>query len=77
MIRVLVFLYYLQLGDPENKGASNADFHLSNLLSDHPNMKVKQSSATTFKFSLALFMLLRFMCLNLDFKVIGVQNSLS
>ncbi|KAF8401148.1 hypothetical protein HHK36_014452 [Tetracentron sinense] len=28
-----------KLGDPENKGASNADFHLSNLLSDHPNMK--------------------------------------
>lgn len=30
----------LQLGDPENKAASNADFHLSKLLSDHPNMKV-------------------------------------
>ncbi|KAG7997326.1 hypothetical protein I3843_01G206100 [Carya illinoinensis] len=29
-----------KLGDPENKGASNADFHLANLLSDHPNMKV-------------------------------------
>ncbi|KAF3451979.1 hypothetical protein FNV43_RR08075 [Rhamnella rubrinervis] len=29
-----------KLGDPENKGASNADFHLSNLLADHPNMKV-------------------------------------
>ncbi|KAB1218311.1 CCAAT/enhancer-binding protein zeta [Morella rubra] len=28
-----------KLGDPENKGASNADFHLANLLSDHPNMK--------------------------------------
>ncbi|KAL5579637.1 hypothetical protein UlMin_012079 [Ulmus minor] len=28
-----------KLGDPETKGASNADFHLSNLLSDHPNMK--------------------------------------
>ncbi|KAJ0006992.1 hypothetical protein Pint_29299 [Pistacia integerrima] len=28
-----------KLGDPQNKGASNADFHLSNLLSDHPNMK--------------------------------------
>ncbi|XVF25270.1 hypothetical protein REPUB_Repub13aG0198800 [Reevesia pubescens] len=26
-------------GDPQNKGASNADFYLSNLLSDHPNMK--------------------------------------
>ncbi|GAB2268951.1 hypothetical protein Dimus_003889 [Dionaea muscipula] len=29
-----------KLGDPENKAASNADFHLSNLLSEHPNMKV-------------------------------------
>ncbi|PON45123.1 Armadillo-type fold containing protein [Parasponia andersonii] len=29
-----------KLGDPENKGASNADFHLSKLLSDHPNMTV-------------------------------------
>ncbi|KAH1149412.1 hypothetical protein GLYMA_16G012100v4 [Glycine max] len=29
-----------KLGDPDNKAASNADFHLSNLLSDHPNMKV-------------------------------------
>ncbi|KAH9665410.1 CBF domain-containing protein [Citrus sinensis] len=29
-----------KLGDPQNKGASNADFHLSNLLADHPNMKV-------------------------------------
>ncbi|GMH17563.1 hypothetical protein Nepgr_019404 [Nepenthes gracilis] len=28
-----------KLGDPGNKAASNADFHLSNLLSDHPNMK--------------------------------------
>ncbi|KAI9160002.1 hypothetical protein LWI28_004150 [Acer negundo] len=28
-----------KLGDPQNKGASNADYHLSNLLSDHPNMK--------------------------------------
>ncbi|KAM7480648.1 hypothetical protein LguiA_028861 [Lonicera macranthoides] len=28
-----------KLGDPENKAASNADFHLSKLLSDHPNMK--------------------------------------
>ncbi|KAM1010922.1 hypothetical protein ACFX13_047074 [Malus domestica] len=28
-----------KLGDPKNKGASDADFHLSNLLSDHPNMK--------------------------------------
>ncbi|KAK8664456.1 hypothetical protein V6N13_084245 [Hibiscus sabdariffa] len=27
-----------KLGDPQNKGAS-ADFYLSNLLSDHPNMK--------------------------------------
>lgn len=27
-----------KLGDPENKGASNADFHLSELLKDHPNM---------------------------------------
>ncbi|KAF7843646.1 CCAAT/enhancer-binding protein zeta [Senna tora] len=29
-----------KLGDPDNKGASNADFHLSNLMSDHPNMKL-------------------------------------
>ncbi|KAL8118831.1 hypothetical protein AgCh_016360 [Apium graveolens] len=28
-----------KLGDPENKAASNADYHLSKLLSDHPNMK--------------------------------------
>ncbi|XP_038681839.1 CCAAT/enhancer-binding protein zeta [Tripterygium wilfordii] len=28
-----------KLGDPQNKSASNADFHLSNLLSDHPSMK--------------------------------------
>ncbi|KAJ6714998.1 CCAAT-BINDING FACTOR-RELATED [Salix viminalis] len=28
-----------KLGDPQNKSASNADYHLSNLLSDHPNMK--------------------------------------
>uniref|UniRef100_A0A2P2LQF1 Uncharacterized protein MANES_09G018800 n=1 Tax=Rhizophora mucronata TaxID=61149 RepID=A0A2P2LQF1_RHIMU len=28
-----------KLGDPQNKSASNADFHLSNLLSEHPNMK--------------------------------------
>ncbi|XP_059645531.1 protein SLOW WALKER 2 isoform X2 [Cornus florida] len=28
-----------KVGDPENKAASNADFHLSKLLSDHPNMK--------------------------------------
>lgn len=33
-------LELLQLGDPDNKAASNADFHLANLLSDHPNMKV-------------------------------------
>ena len=36
------FLWHgLQLGDPDNKAASNADFYLTNLLSDHPNMKVK------------------------------------
>ncbi|XP_058226895.1 protein SLOW WALKER 2 isoform X2 [Rhododendron vialii] len=29
-----------KLGDPESKAASNADFHLSKLLTDHPNMKV-------------------------------------
>uniref|UniRef100_A0A803PCQ3 CCAAT-binding factor domain-containing protein n=1 Tax=Cannabis sativa TaxID=3483 RepID=A0A803PCQ3_CANSA len=29
-----------KLGDPENKGASNADYHLSKILSDHPNMTV-------------------------------------
>ncbi|XVE88572.1 hypothetical protein DITRI_Ditri19aG0080000 [Diplodiscus trichospermus] len=28
-----------KLGDPQNKGASNADFYLTNLLSEHPNMK--------------------------------------
>ncbi|KAL6010534.1 hypothetical protein ACLOJK_000968 [Asimina triloba] len=28
-----------KLGDPEGKGASNAVFHLENLLSNHPNMK--------------------------------------
>uniref|UniRef100_A0A1S3CH26 CCAAT-binding factor domain-containing protein n=1 Tax=Cucumis melo TaxID=3656 RepID=A0A1S3CH26_CUCME len=28
-----------KLGDPENKTASSADYHLSNLLSEHPNMK--------------------------------------
>ncbi|KAL7180544.1 hypothetical protein ACSBR1_043694 [Camellia fascicularis] len=28
-----------KLGDPENKAASNADFHLSKLLTDHPQMK--------------------------------------
>lgn len=32
--------YFTQLGDPQNKSASNADFHLTNLLADHPNMKV-------------------------------------
>lgn len=29
-----------QLGDPDNKVASNADYHLANLLAEHPNMKV-------------------------------------
>ncbi|XP_011072672.1 CCAAT/enhancer-binding protein zeta [Sesamum indicum] len=28
-----------KLGDPENKVASNADYHLANLLTEHPNMK--------------------------------------
>ncbi|XP_004510554.1 protein SLOW WALKER 2 [Cicer arietinum] len=28
-----------KLGDPDNRAASNADYHMSNLLSDHPNMK--------------------------------------
>ncbi|PWA96090.1 F-box domain-containing protein [Artemisia annua] len=28
------------LGDPENKAVSNASYHLTNLLSEHPNMKV-------------------------------------
>ncbi|XP_010415991.1 PREDICTED: CCAAT/enhancer-binding protein zeta-like [Camelina sativa] len=28
-----------KLGDPQNKSASNADYHLTNLLADHPNMK--------------------------------------
>lgn len=39
VIPVLIFSH-IQLGDPQNKSASNADFHLSNLLSDHPSMKV-------------------------------------
>jgi hypothetical protein len=30
-----------KLGDPQNKSASNADYHLTNLLADHPNMKVR------------------------------------
>ncbi|CAM8901251.1 unnamed protein product [Rhodiola kirilowii] len=29
-----------KLGDPQNKGASSADFHLANLLTAHPNMKM-------------------------------------
>lgn len=33
--------YFTQLGDPQNKSASNADYHLTNLLADHPNMKVR------------------------------------
>ncbi|GJT23912.1 CCAAT/enhancer-binding protein zeta [Tanacetum coccineum] len=28
-----------KLGDPENKAASNASYHLTNLLTEHPNMK--------------------------------------
>ncbi|CAN0877761.1 Protein SLOW WALKER 2 [Linum grandiflorum] len=28
-----------KLGDPQSKGASNAEYYLSNLLSDHPSMK--------------------------------------
>ncbi|KNA04215.1 hypothetical protein SOVF_201750 isoform B, partial [Spinacia oleracea] len=28
-----------KLGDPDSKAASNADYYLTNLLSDHPNMK--------------------------------------
>ncbi|CAA0829454.1 Unknown protein [Striga hermonthica] len=28
-----------KLGDPENKVASNADYHLANILTEHPNMK--------------------------------------
>ena len=35
----LLFALVNKLGDPNNKGASDADFHLSNLLSDHSNMK--------------------------------------
>lgn len=37
---ILYFCFFIQLGDPDNKAASNADYHLSNLLADHPNMKV-------------------------------------
>lgn len=37
-----------QLGDPENKAASNADYHLSKLLSDHPNMKACRPSLLHF-----------------------------
>uniref|UniRef100_A0A7N0TZJ5 CCAAT-binding factor domain-containing protein n=1 Tax=Kalanchoe fedtschenkoi TaxID=63787 RepID=A0A7N0TZJ5_KALFE len=29
-----------KLGDPQNKGASSADFHLAKLLTAHPNMKM-------------------------------------
>ncbi|XP_051135888.1 protein SLOW WALKER 2 [Andrographis paniculata] len=36
--RLLSFLVN-KLGDPENKVASNADYHLANLLAEHPNMK--------------------------------------
>ncbi|KAL8466406.1 hypothetical protein ACS0TY_035488 [Phlomoides rotata] len=28
-----------KLGDPDNKVASNADYHMANLLAEHPNMK--------------------------------------
>lgn len=37
---IFLFSTCLQLGDPENKVASNADYHLANLLAEHPNMKV-------------------------------------
>lgn len=37
---IFLLLSHLQLGDPENKVASNADYHLANLLAEHPNMKV-------------------------------------
>lgn len=37
---IFLFLTCLQLGDPENKVASNADYHLANILAEHPNMKV-------------------------------------
>ncbi|EPS70469.1 hypothetical protein M569_04290, partial [Genlisea aurea] len=37
--RRLLSLLVNKLGDPENKVASNADYHLTNLLSEHPNMK--------------------------------------
>ncbi|XP_047341248.1 protein SLOW WALKER 2 [Impatiens glandulifera] len=40
-----------KLGDPENKAASNADYHLSKLLTDHPNMKaVVVDEVETFMF---------------------------
>ncbi|CAH9106428.1 unnamed protein product [Cuscuta europaea] len=35
----------LKLGDPNNKVASNADFHLLKLLGEHPNMKVVRFSS--------------------------------
>ncbi|WCJ26384.1 CCAAT/enhancer-binding protein zeta [Euphorbia peplus] len=37
--RILLVGLVNKLGDPQNRGASNADFYLSNLLADHPNMK--------------------------------------
>lgn len=37
---IFLIMTWLQLGDPENKVASNADYHLANLLAEHPNMKV-------------------------------------
>ncbi|CAI8586787.1 unnamed protein product [Vicia faba] len=40
-----------KLGDPDNKAASNADYHLTNLLSQHPNMKaVVVNEVDTFLF---------------------------
>ncbi|XP_057505267.1 protein SLOW WALKER 2-like isoform X1 [Actinidia eriantha] len=38
--RILLCALVNKLGDPENKAASNANFHLSRLITDHPNMKV-------------------------------------
>ena len=53
---LFLFYGYLQLGDPGAKGASYANFHLSNLLTDHPNMKVLSSlGAICFLFYMYVF----------------------
>lgn len=51
----LIFQCFTQLGDPQNKSASNADFHLTNLLADHPNMKVRLFNLLMPGFGILLF----------------------